>query len=118
MARTVKNKKLINTRLATNYGGWVYCDQCNENIGYLCYSTYDKIEFNYECNCGSHGSAVLDFEDSQAGEACADDMVAIKNRLCCAKDQKPLLTILDSKLAHYDLKVTCKACNRIYSKTK
>ena len=29
MARTVKNKKLENTRLATNYGGWMYCDKCN-----------------------------------------------------------------------------------------
>ena len=33
MARVLKNKKLINIRLATNYGGWMYCDKCNENIG-------------------------------------------------------------------------------------
>ena len=37
MARVLKNKELINTRLATNYGGWIYCNNCNENIGYLCY---------------------------------------------------------------------------------
>ena len=40
-ARVVKSKQLVNTRLAANYGGWMYCDQCNENIGYLCYATYD-----------------------------------------------------------------------------
>lgn len=44
MARVVKGKELINTRLAANYGGWIYCDGCQENIGYLCYSTYDSIK--------------------------------------------------------------------------
>ena len=28
MARVLKNKQLVNTRLATNYGGWMYCDKC------------------------------------------------------------------------------------------
>ena len=28
MARILKNKELVNTRLATNYGGWMYCDKC------------------------------------------------------------------------------------------
>ncbi|MCI8637476.1 MAG: hypothetical protein HFJ36_06640, partial [Clostridia bacterium] len=52
MARVLKNKELVNTRLATNYGGWMYCDKCDENIGYLCYSTYDRLELKYKCNCG------------------------------------------------------------------
>ena len=56
MARVLKNKELANTRLATSYGGWMYCDKCNENIGYLCYSTYDRLELEYKCNCGSKGS--------------------------------------------------------------
>ncbi len=51
MSRVLKNKELENTRLATNYGGWMYCDHCNENIGYLCYSTYDRLELKYKCNC-------------------------------------------------------------------
>lgn len=46
MARTIKNKELVKTRLATNYGGWMYRDKCNENIGYLCYSAYDKLGLN------------------------------------------------------------------------
>ena len=29
MARILKSKELVNTRLATNYGGWMYCDKCN-----------------------------------------------------------------------------------------
>ena len=118
MARVLKNKQLVNTRLATNYGGWMYCDQCNENIGYLCYSTYDRLELNYQCNCGSRGEAVLDFEDSKTGQNCNDELVIIKNRFCCPKDEEPLITILDKKVASYELKVTCKACSNIYTKQK
>jgi len=39
-------------------------DKCNENIGYLCYSTYDRLELKDKCNCGSQGSALLYFEDT------------------------------------------------------
>lgn len=118
MGRKLKNKELINTRLATNYGGWMYCEQCNENIGYLCYSTYDRLEFKYICNCGSNGSAVLDFEDSQIGKDCNDELMIVKNRLCCPKDNEPLMTILEQKVASYEMNITCKACQSIYQKVK
>ena len=118
MARVLKNKELVNTRLATNYGGWMYCDKCNENIGYLCYSTYDRLELKYKCNCGSQGGAFLDFEDSKTGKSCVDELVNIKNRLCCPKDSEPLITILDKKVANYEMKITCKSCENIYKKVK
>ena len=118
MARVLKSKELVNTRLATSYGGWMYCDQCNENIGYLCYSTYDKIELKYQCNCGNQGYALLDFEDSKIGRACSDELVVIKNRFCCPKDREPLLTILDKKLVSYNVHITCKSCENIYQKVK
>lgn len=118
MARILKNKQLINTKLATNYGGWMYCNQCGENIGYLCYSTYDKLELTYECNCGSKGSMLFDFEDSKTGQKCTDELVIIKNRLCCGLDNEPLITILEKKVKHYELNITCKACSRIYQKIK
>lgn len=118
MSRTLKTKTLINTKLATNYGGWMYCEACNENIGYLCYSTYDRLELKYKCNCGSKGEAFLDFEDSQTGHDCSDEMITIKNRLCCPKDNEPLLTILDKKVANFELKISCKFCTNIYQKIK
>ena len=118
MARVLKNKELENTRLATNYGGWMYCDKCNENIGYLCYSTYDKLELKYKCNCGSQGSVLLNFEDSKIGQNCNDKLVIIKNRFCCPKDSEPLITILDKKVASYEMKITCKSCNNIYKQEK
>ena len=116
MARILKNKELVDTRLATNYGGWMYCDKCNENIGYLCYSTYDRLELEYKCNCGSKGSVILDFEDSKEGKECNDELVIIKNRFCCSKDNEPLITILDKKVASYKMKITCKSCNKTYEK--
>lgn len=118
MARVLKNKELVNTRLATNYGGWMYCDKCDENIGYLCYSTYDKLEFKYKCNCGSQGSALLDFQDSKIGKNCNDELVIIKNRFCCPKDNEPLITILDKKVSSYEMKITCKCCESIYKRIK
>ena len=111
MPRVLKNKELVNTR-------WTYCDKCNENIGYICYSTYDKLVLKYKCNCGSEGSILVDFEDSKIGKECGDELITIKNRLCCAKDNEPLITILDKKLESYSLEITCKACNSIYKKSK
>ena len=116
MARILKNKELVNTKLATNYGGWMYCDKCNENIGYLCYSTYDKLELKYKCNCGSTGSALLEFDDSKIGQKCNDELVTIKNRYCCSKDNQPLITILDKKIASYEMEIACKNCESIYKK--
>ncbi len=116
MARIIKNKELVNTRLATNYGGWMYCEVCNENIGYLCYSTYDKIELKYKCNCGSIGSVFIDFEDSKLCKESHDELVVIKNRYCCPKDSDPLVTLLEKKIDNYTLKITCKSCENSYSK--
>lgn len=118
MPRILKNKELLNIRLATNYGGWMYCDKCQENIGYLCYSTYDKLDFNFKCNCGCEGKAMIKFEDSNLGKVCNNELVIIKNRLCCPKDNEPLITILDKKLINYNIKVTCKSCGNIYIKNK
>jgi len=115
MSRVVKNKELVNTRLATNYGGWIYCDKCNENIGYLCYSTYDKIELKYKCNCKSEGSLAIDFEDSKLGTKCNEGLIIVKNRFCCPKDSEPLITILDNKVENYEINITCKSCANVYN---
>lgn len=117
MTRVLKNKKLEKTRLAANYGGWMYCDSCNENIGYLCYATYDKLDLKYECLCGSKGSALLEFYDSKIGVNCNKALITIKNRLCCPEDNEPLITILDKKVKNYEMQITCKSCNNLYKKT-
>lgn len=116
MARVLKNKELKNTKLATNYGGWMYCTNCNKNIGYLCYVTYDRLKLEYECNCGSHGSAFLDFEDSKEGILNRSDLLTIKNRFCCPEDESPLITMLSKNVKNYTFEVTCKNCGKIYQK--
>jgi len=114
MARIIREKELINTRLAANYGGWTYCTECGENIGYLCYATYDKVDFQYECSCKSRGRVMIDFEDSKEGNPCVDALILVKNRLCCPKDQSPLITVLSKKLKSYSLSITCKECGNIF----
>ncbi len=58
------------------------------------------------------------FEDSNIGENCSDELVMIKNRLCCPKDKEPLITLLDKKVESYKMKITCKLCESIYNKVK
>lgn len=114
MGRIVKEKNLVNTRLATNYGGWMYCTTCNKNIGYLCYVTYDQLKFDYTCNCGSKGSILLNFEDSKQGTRCQDEFIIQKNRLCCPHDQSPLLTVLAKNLKEYQFDIVCNHCGKEY----
>ena len=118
MTRILKTKELINSKLATTYGGWMYCTTCKENIGYLCYSTYDKLELKYTCNYGSIGQILLDFEDSKLGKNSNEELITIKNRFCCPNDKEPLITILDKKIKNYEMKITCKSCKNRYKKEK
>lgn len=116
MGRVLKTKDLVNSRLATNYGGWMYCTKCNMSIGYLCYVTYDRLKLKYECNCGSKGSMILDFEDSNCGTKTKEELITIKNRYCCPVDENPLITLLSKSLKTYELEITCKNCGNIYEK--
>ncbi len=84
----------------------------------ICYATYDRLELTYQCQCGSGGSVLLDFEDSKTGQNCDDELAVIKNRYCCSKDKEPLITILDKKVSSYEMKITCKSCGSIYKKGK
>lgn len=114
MARVLKKKELLHTRLATNYGGWFYCSECNKNIGYLCYVTYNKFELDYVCQCGSKGHMLLEFIDSIPTHASKETLLSVKNRLCCSHDMDPLVTILSEKLKNYQLKISCKNCGAEY----
>lgn len=115
MGRIIKEKELKNTRLASTYGGWIYCDACNQNIGYLCYVTYDTFHLEYDCACGSHGSLFLAFEDKKE-EKSKDKLILVKNRFCCPTDASPLFTILEKKLKKYKVEVICTSCKKEYCK--
>jgi hypothetical protein len=112
--RELKNKKLTNTRLANDYGGWLYCEGCQKTIGYLCYVTYDVFRLDYQCNCGSCGHVDMTFTPENSAGLRQDHLVNIKNRWCCPTDQSPLVTILDKNLRSYQCQIACKACNTMY----
>lgn len=119
MARTPIIKELLNTRLANTYGGWIYCQNCNKTIGYLCYVTYDLFRLEYQCKCGNSGSADLAFRCESEEEKCSSQaLMTIKNRLCCPEDQSPLVTILEKNLDAYKLEVSCNVCNTKYQVEK
>lgn len=118
MARTPIIKELVNTRLASGYGGWIHCDSCGKNIGYLCYVTYDSFRFEYKCQCGSSGYMHIAFEDVSSASIGDEKLITIKNRLCCPSDQSPLFTILEKSLSNYKYEVVCKACNTKFLEEK
>lgn len=114
MARTLKHRELNNTRISSSYGSWIYCDGCHQTIGYLCYVTYDYFQLSYTCKCGNCGSAYLDFDDTATAKASNQLLITVKNRLCCPKDNSPLITILTKNLADYQYDIVCKACHSRY----
>lgn len=113
MARKPILKEFKGTRLASTYGGWIYCDTCGENIGYLCYVTYDNFKLEYKCKCGNHGSMHITFDDVKEASL-GDKLIEIKNRLCCPTDKSPLLTILEKKLDSYTYEIDCVNCKTKY----
>lgn len=118
MSRTPKMKELVSTKLASGYGGWVYCDSCGENIGYLCYVTYDSFKFSYKCKCSAHGSIHLAFEYDSPTNSSENGLITIKNRLCCPRDNSPFFTILFKKIVSYRYEVVCTNCNTKYAEEK
>lgn len=118
MARTIRDKELVNTRLANRYGGWIYCEGCNKTIGYLCYVTYNRFSFNYKCNCGNKGSAHLSFNDEDTSKNTEQKMHTSKNRLCCPIDESPLVTILTKNLCSYECEIVCMSCDTKYREEK
>ncbi|MGX8128243.1 hypothetical protein ACWTV9_18440 [Clostridioides difficile] len=118
MSRKPIIKELKNTRLASGYGGWIYCDQCGENIGYLCYVTYDNFKLFYQCKCGGQGQMQIAFGDIENAKASDNQLIPIKNRLCCPSDQSPLFTILDKKFMSYRYEIDCVSCKTKYLEEK
>lgn len=114
MSRIPKIKELNNTRLACSYGGWIYCEGCNQTIGYLCYVTYDSFFFEYKCKCGSSGNMLISFNEETKAEVSGQSLITIKNRLCCPNDDAPLFTLLTKKLAYYKYEVLCSGCGTMF----
>lgn len=116
MGRIPLIKELNETRLASGYGGWIYCEKCNKTIGYLCYVTYDNFALDYKCKCGGSGSMRISFSESKKNREAVpgQELITIKNRLCCSKDNSPLFTLLKKNLESYRYEISCVKCGTNY----
>jgi hypothetical protein len=109
------NKKLKNSRMLKNTGSWLYCDQCNKTVGYLCYTTYQSFKYDFECKCGNLGSFDLSYEIDRKIKNTTKELKQKKNRLCCPNDEAPLFTIVEKNIKNYTYMVCCNKCLTRYA---
>ncbi len=114
MSRKPTKRILNNTRLLTDHGGWMYCTSCNKTIAYLCYITYSSFKFEYLCKCGEKGNVLIQFDSNLKNQLNFQSLIKIKNRLCCPKDNSPLVTLIDKNLDSYSCEIICQVCNELY----
>ncbi len=115
MSRKATKRILNKSRLSTDHGGWMYCVSCNKTIAYLCYITYNCFKFDYSCKCGENGSVLIQFDSILKTKSSLKSLIKIKNRLCCPKDNSPLVTLIDKNLESYSCEIVCQVCNELYS---
>ncbi len=109
-------KKIINGRMLKNTGSWLYCDQCNKTVGYLCYSTYQSFRFNFSCKCGNSGLFDLEYPTRKKRNDSEESLKTRKNRLVCPNDESPLFSIVEKHLERYSYSVICNRCNTVFGK--
>ncbi len=103
-------KEIKNGRILKNNGSWMYCNKCNKTVGYLCYSTYQDFQFDFECKCGNKVSFRLFHKTENKSTKSKNNLKLIKNRLCCPVDDSPLFTIVDKNIDKVQYSITCKNC--------
>lgn len=111
MSRTPIYKELQNARLLKEYASWVYCTNCEKTVAYLCYVTYNNIDFSFTCICGSKGNVKIDF-NSDKKDKDKKELILLKNRLCCPNDNSPLLTIVNKNIQNCNGTISCVECNK------
>ncbi len=104
-------KEVINGRMLKNTGSWLYCDECNKTVGYLCYSTYQSFYFEFSCKCGNSGSFDLKYDTDKKSTFSLKSLKSKKNRLCCPNDDSPLFTIVEKHIENYSYSVMCNKCH-------
>jgi len=110
LAKKPEQKELQNSRLLKEYASWIYCTACNKTVAYLCYVTYDLFEFEYACNCGSHGRVYISFDHDSPAKS-NSQLPLIKNRLCCPNDNSLLFTIVEKNIKSSRFRILCNTCN-------
>lgn len=107
-------KRLEKAHLLKNYGSWIYCDSCNKTVAYLCYVNYDYFKLAFKCNCGDEGVVELADEQKQEYTESDQDLIIIKNRLCCPNDHAPLFSIVGKNVTSCSWEIVCNKCNSYF----
>jgi len=106
--------KTTGTKMLKKKGSWIYCEECNNTVAYLCYTHYDYFKYHYKCNCGNHGSIEIG-QKNHIQYTDDDAQLEIKrNRMRCPNDDSPLFSIIDKNIERFEYEVVCKRCGSFY----
>lgn len=108
LKRTIDNGKMLK-----NSGSWMYCSQCGNTVGYLCYTTYTSFRLTSVCICGATNCFELAYEKVNKS-AVNTPLLTVKNRLCCPEDRSPLFSVSRKNLKDYTCEVVCNKCGIKY----
>ncbi len=109
-------KKIHNGYMLKNTGSWLYCDKCNNTVGYLCYSTYQSFHLDFLCHCGNSGVFHLTYNTDPKITDSPIKLKKNKNRLCCPNDNAPLFTIVEKHIKDFSYSVCCNKCYTRFSR--
>lgn len=114
-----KDKPIVtaqNAHFLKGYASWLYCDNCNKTVAYLCYVTYQYFAFSFECACGCSGTVENTFGDIDLDSLTVGKLVrnSANKRYCCAKDNEAQFSPVPKNLKSYHAKVVCRQCSTRY----
>lgn len=116
----MKNEKPVvkaeNAHYLKGHASWLYCDNCNNTVAYLCYVTYRYFRFSFTCACGSEGWVENRFDDVDLRALEIGKLVQspANKRYCCEHDESALFSPVLKNLKGYEAEVVCKKCDTRY----
>ena len=112
--------KAENAHFLKGHASWLYCDDCNKTIGYLCFVTYDYFRFEFTCACGHKGWVENSFKemDVESLPTGALQLSPKNKRYCCSKDGSALFSPVPKNLKSYKAAVVCKECGTVYTRVE
>jgi len=115
-AQKPKSVTLENAHYLKTHASWLYCDNCNKTVAYLCYVTYSYFCFDFVCGCGNHGAAenIFDTMELDKLESGSLTLKPENKRFCCEKDGESLFSAVPKNLKSYSAIIVCKKCKTKY----
>ena len=105
-----------NAHFLKGHASWLYCDNCNKTVGYLCYVTYRYFRFSFLCRCGCQGMVENSYSDVDLQSLPLGKLTRnpVNKRYCYPRDNSALFSPVPKNLRSYHAQVVCKACNTRY----